>query len=190
MSKDDYLLREAEHKEAIAAELENSTEPAVRREAERQRQAASDLRSDWEQRQKSAQGGGTAVATAEAKPAESSTPGLRFGAGPEDEDPEMAALREYIIETIRTCYDPEIPINIYDLGLIYDIAITPPGEVQVMMTLTAPACPAAGILPGEVENKVRSVPGVVDVKLELTWQPPWDQSRMSPAARLQLGIDW
>ena len=187
MGKDDYLLREAEHKDLMAAELADSTEPAVRKEAERQRQAARALRAEWEQRQQP-QSSATAVATAEAS--EPGVPALNFGTGPEDEDPEMAALREYIIETIRTCYDPEIPINIYDLGLIYDITLTPPGEVKVMMTLTAPGCPAAGILPGEVEAKVRSVPGVIDVSLELTWQPPWDQSRMTPAARLQLGIDW
>lgn len=185
MGKDDYLLREAEHKEMVAEELERSTEPAVKKEAERHRMAAAELRTEWERRQQP-EPTPAAVAT-ETQPGEMA---LNFGVGPEDEDPEMAALREYIIETIRTCYDPEIPINIYDLGLIYDIGITPPGEVKVMMTLTAPGCPAAGILPGEVEAKVRSVPGVVDVKLDLTWQPPWDQSRMSPAARLQLGIDW
>ena len=172
MGKDDYLLREAEHKETVAEELERSSEPAVKKEAERHRMAAAELRTEWERRQ---------------QPGEMA---LNFGVGPEDEDPEMAALREYIIETIRTCYDPEIPVNIFDLGLIYDITITPPGEVSVIMTLTAPGCPVAGILPGEVEAKVRTVPGVVDAKLELTWQPPWDQSRMSPAARLQLGIDW
>lgn len=185
MGKDDYLLREAEHKELVAEELERSPEAAVKKEAERHRQAAAELRSEWERRQQP-EPAPVAVATEE----NAGEMSYNFGVGPEDEDPEMAALREYIIETIRTCYDPEIPINIYDLGLIYDITITPPGMVSVVMTLTAPGCPVAGILPGEVENKVRAVPGVVDVKLELTWQPPWDQSRMSPAGRLQLGIDW
>lgn len=185
MGKDDYLLGEAEHKEAVAEELERSPEPAVKKEAERHRMAAAELRTEWERRQQP-EPAPAAVATAE-MPGEMD---FNFGVGPDDEDPEMAALREYIIETIRTCYDPEIPLNIYDLGLIYDISIAPPGDVRVIMTLTSPGCPVAGILPGEVETKVRAVPGVVDVKLDLTWQPPWDQSRMSPAGRLQLGIDW
>ncbi|MGH9479820.1 MAG: iron-sulfur cluster assembly protein, partial [Terriglobales bacterium] len=94
------------------------------------------------------------------------------------------------IDVIKSCYDPEIPINVYDLGLIYAIRIGPEGMVEVDMTLTAPGCPAAGVLPGEVESKVRSVPGVSDVKLDLVWEPPWDQNKMSAAARLQLGIDW
>lgn len=174
---DDFLLREAEHKEALATELEEHGEPEVLQEAERQRDAARELRREWERRQ--AQPAQAASATAPAAVAE-----------PAEESPEDAELREYIIDVIKSCYDPEIPINIYDLGLIYAIRIRPEGKVEVDMTLTAPGCPAAGILPGEVETKVRGVPGVNEVKLDLVWEPPWDQSKMSAAARLQLGIDW
>ncbi|MGH9477165.1 MAG: DUF59 domain-containing protein [Terriglobales bacterium] len=173
---DDFLLREAEHKEAVAAELEKSAESAVLKEAQRQRQTAAELRQEWERRQPKS------VAVAE--------PPNSADAADNDDTPEIAVLREYIIDSIKSCYDPEIPINIYDLGLIYRIDIAPEGHVHVVMTLTAPGCPAAGILPGEVEGKVRSVPGVTDVTLDLTWEPPWDQNKMSPAARLQLGIDW
>ncbi|MGD0698126.1 MAG: DUF59 domain-containing protein [Terriglobia bacterium] len=98
------------------------------------------------------------------------------------------ALREKVIEVIRTCYDPEIPVNIYDLGLIYDTKVEPTGEVSVKMTLTAPGCPAARTLPGEVEDKIRSVPLVKGVEVEVVWDPPWDKSRMSEAALLQLGL--
>jgi len=97
-------------------------------------------------------------------------------------------LREKVIEVIRTCYDPEIPVNIYDLGLIYDTKVEPTGEVNVKMTLTAPGCPAARTLPGEVEDKIRRVPEVKGVKVEVVWEPPWDKSRMSEAALLQLGL--
>lgn len=173
---DDFLLREAEHKENVAAELEKSAEPAVLKEAQRQRDTAAELRREWERRQPKPTAASTAVMT---DPSED----------PND-SPEAALLREYIIDSIKSCYDPEIPVNIYDLGLIYSIQIAADGVVSVTMTLTAPGCPAAGILPGEVEQKVRSVPGVTDVKLDLVWDPPWDQSKMSQAARLQLGIDW
>ncbi len=98
------------------------------------------------------------------------------------------ALREKVIEVIRTCYDPEIPVNIYDLGLIYDTKVEPTGDVSVKMTLTAPGCPAARTLPGEVEDKIRSVPLVKGVEVEVVWDPPWDKSRMSEAALLQLGL--
>ncbi len=98
-----------------------------------------------------------------------------------------ADLREKVIEALRTCYDPEIPVNIYDLGLIYDIEITPEGVVTVRMTLTAPGCPVAFSLPVEVEAKVRSLEGVTDARVELVWDPPWTPDRMSEMARLQLG---
>ncbi|MGH9340007.1 MAG: SUF system Fe-S cluster assembly protein [Acidobacteriota bacterium] len=97
-------------------------------------------------------------------------------------------LRKKIVEAIETCYDPEIPVNIYELGLIYRLDVQPSGDVEVDMTLTSPACPVAGSLPPEVEAKVREVPGVKDVKLELVWEPPWSMERMSEAAKLQLGI--
>jgi len=103
------------------------------------------------------------------------------------EAPPVADLREKVIEVLRTCYDPEIPVNIYDLGLIYDIEITPEGVVTVRMTLTAPGCPVAFSLPVEVETKLRGIEGVTDAHVELVWDPPWTPDRMSESARLQLG---
>lgn len=98
-------------------------------------------------------------------------------------------LREQIIETLQTVYDPEIPVNIYELGLIYDLVVES-GNVWIKMTLTSPACPVAGTLPIEVENKAASVPGVKNVELELVWEPPYSMEMMSEAARLQLGLLW
>ncbi len=92
------------------------------------------------------------------------------------------------MEALREVYDPEIPVNIYDLGLIYRLEIAPSGEVAVTMTLTAPACPVAGEMPGEVARKVAEVPGVGEVEVTLTWDPPWDKDRMSEDAKLALGI--
>jgi FeS assembly SUF system protein len=97
-------------------------------------------------------------------------------------------LREKVIETLTTCYDPEIPVNIYELGLVYDIDITPAGAVEVRMTLTSPACPVAGSLPPEVEQKLRAIPGVSSARVEIVWEPPWTMERMSEAARVQLGF--
>jgi FeS assembly SUF system protein len=97
-------------------------------------------------------------------------------------------LREKIIEALATCYDPEIPVNIYELGLVYDLDISPERAVLVRMTLTSPACPVAGSLPPEVEAKVRAVPGVSSARVELVWDPPWSMERMSEAARVQLGF--
>ena len=99
-------------------------------------------------------------------------------------------LKEQIIEMIQTIFDPEIPVNIYELGLIYDLVVTEVGEVWVKMTLTSPACPVAGTLPGEVEAKIYTVPGVTNVELELVWEPPYNMEMMSEAARLQLGLLW
>jgi FeS assembly SUF system protein len=101
---------------------------------------------------------------------------------------EQSALRDEVIEALRTCYDPEIPVNIYELGLVYDVEISVSGEVHIRMTLTTPNCPAAISLPGEVEWKSRDVPGVAGVKVEVVWDPPWDPSKMTEAARLQLGM--
>lgn len=101
---------------------------------------------------------------------------------------ETAQLEGRIIEAISTIFDPEIPVNIYELGLIYDVNITADSRVKVDMTLTSPACPVAGSLPGEVEQKIRDVEGVEDVALELVWDPPWTPERMSEAARLELGF--
>jgi FeS assembly SUF system protein len=101
---------------------------------------------------------------------------------------EAIALQDKIVdEVLRKTYDPEIPVNIYDLGLIYDIKVEMTGAAYVKMTLTAPGCPAAATLPGEVEDKIRRL-GVSDVKVEVVWDPPWDPSRMSEGARLQLGM--
>jgi FeS assembly SUF system protein len=110
-------------------------------------------------------------------------------ANPAPELPPDASLEEKVIAAIKTCYDPEIPLNIYELGLIYELKVDPAGAVAIKMTLTSPACPVAGALPREVEQKVAAVPGVSSAKVELVWDPPWDKSRMSEAAKLQLGID-
>ncbi len=101
---------------------------------------------------------------------------------------EPATVRERIEEVLRTVYDPEIPVNIYELGLIYRLEVDDKGVADVDMTLTAPNCPVAGTLPAEVETKIRSVEGVTDVNLDVVWDPPWDPSRMSEAAKLELGF--
>ncbi len=93
-----------------------------------------------------------------------------------------------VLEALREVYDPEIPVNIYDLGLIYEVNVDEYGVVDIEMTLTSPACPVAGILPGQVEQKVREVPGVADVSVELVWEPAWSMDRMSEEARLELGF--
>ena len=98
------------------------------------------------------------------------------------------ALEEKIISMLKTCYDPEIPVNIFELGLIYEIQIDNEGNVVVKMTLTSPACPVAGSLPGEVQEKVFSIPEVRNVRVELVWTPPWDKDMMSDAAKLELGM--
>jgi FeS assembly SUF system protein len=99
-----------------------------------------------------------------------------------------AALKPRIIETLSTVFDPEIPVNIYELGLIYDIIVDASSAVGIRMTLTAPACPAAQTLPVEVKNKIAQIPDVTDVKVDIVWDPPWDRDRMSDAAKLQLGL--
>ena len=93
-----------------------------------------------------------------------------------------------VIEALQSVYDPEIPVNIYDLGLIYDVDVDEAGAVAIEMTLTSPACPVAGTLPGEVEARVRDVPGVTDVEVELVWEPSWSPERMSEVAKLELGF--
>lgn len=102
--------------------------------------------------------------------------------------PDREPMVEEIVRALRTVYDPEIPVDIYELGLIYEINIHPNGEVGIFMTLTAPSCPVAETLPVEVQWKVRTVPGVEDVKVELVWDPPWSIAMMSEAARLQLNL--
>jgi FeS assembly SUF system protein len=93
-----------------------------------------------------------------------------------------------VVDALRTCFDPEIPVNIYDLGLVYDVNVDDAGLVTIKMTLTSPHCPAVQSLPAEVEAKVKAVSNVSDAKIDLVWDPPWDPSKMSEAARLQLGM--
>ena len=99
------------------------------------------------------------------------------------------SLQDQVIAAMRKVFDPEMPVNIYELGLIYDCAVDAEGAVAIRMTLTAPNCPVAGTLPGDVERAVRAVPGVTGVKLELVFDPPWTKARMSEAAKLALGIE-
>jgi FeS assembly SUF system protein len=101
---------------------------------------------------------------------------------------EVEALGEQVIEMLRTVYDPEIPVNIFELGLIYKVDIDDDNRVQIEMTLTSPHCPVAEILPGEVETKVKSVGGVTDATVAIVWDPPWNPSMMTEEAQLELGF--
>ena len=101
---------------------------------------------------------------------------------------DQSQIEKLVIDALQTVYDPEIPVNIYELGLIYVCDVDAAGKVEVQMTLTAPGCPVAGSMPGMVEDAVAAVEGVSDVSVELVWEPPWDPSRMSEAARLELGM--
>jgi FeS assembly SUF system protein len=105
-------------------------------------------------------------------------------------DPATAngALVEAVVEALKSIYDPEIPVDIYELGLIYDVAVSEDGDAVVSMTLTTPNCPVAESMPGEVELRVLSVPGIRDAEVKLVWDPPWDPSKMSDEARLELGM--
>lgn len=98
------------------------------------------------------------------------------------------AMQPQIVEVLSTIFDPEIPVNIYELGLIYEIAVDADNVVGVRMTLTAPGCPAAQSLPVEVVNKLKQQPGITDAQVDIVWDPPWDKDRMSDAAKLQLGM--
>ena len=113
-----------------------------------------------------------------------STPSPASQEGPRNVDD----IKYDLVAALKTVYDPEIPVDIYELGLIYELNVDEKGMVGVVMTLTTPMCPAAEILPPEVEAKAREVEGVTDVKLDLVWEPPWDMEMMSAAARLQLNI--
>lgn len=97
-------------------------------------------------------------------------------------------IKKLVVTTLKTVYDPEIPVDIYELGLIYDFDVDSEGKVRIQMTLTSPACPVAESLPVEVENKLRMIDGVTDVDVELVWEPPWSPERMSEAARLELNL--
>ncbi|RMF15781.1 MAG: SUF system Fe-S cluster assembly protein [Alphaproteobacteria bacterium] len=121
--------------------------------------------------------------TSEDAPAEPDRP-----AAPDGADTPAARLRERVIEALRHIYDPEIPVNLYDLGLIYAVEVTDEGDVSITMTLTTPHCPVAESMPYEVEARVLGVEGVRDVAVHLVWDPPWDMSMMSDEARLELGL--
>ena len=97
-------------------------------------------------------------------------------------------LEAQVIEVLRTCHDPEIPVNIYELGLVYGIDVTAKGSVHIRMTLTSPGCPVAGSLPPEVESKVRGIDGVTEATVEVVWDPPWTPDKMSEAAKLTLNL--
>jgi FeS assembly SUF system protein len=113
----------------------------------------------------------------------------RAEASPAEAAPAGAPTEAAVVEALKTVYDPEIPVDIYELGLIYDIGIEPEGKVAIKMTLTAPGCPVAGTMPQMVEDAIRAkVPGANEVEVELVWDPPWDFTRMSEAARLELNM--
>jgi FeS assembly SUF system protein len=97
-------------------------------------------------------------------------------------------LYDAVVEALKDVYDPEIPVNIYDLGLIYDVQVSTEGHAKVVMTLTTPHCPVAETMPGEVELRVGAVPGIGDAEVELVWDPPWDPQKMSDEAKLELGM--
>jgi len=101
---------------------------------------------------------------------------------------DVAALEQQVVESLKTVYDPEIPVNIYELGLIYSVDVTPEGFVDVKMTLTAPGCPVAFTMPPEIEAKLKTIPGVSDARVQVVWEPPWNKDMMSEAAKLQLGF--
>jgi FeS assembly SUF system protein len=100
----------------------------------------------------------------------------------------VSDLRDKVMAAIKTVYDPEIPVDVYELGLIYEISVYPVNNVYILMTLTSPSCPSAEVIPGEVEQKIKSIEGVNDVKVELTFDPPYSQDMMSEAAKLELGF--
>lgn len=101
---------------------------------------------------------------------------------------ETEELKKKVVEVLQTIYDPELPVNIYELGLIYEVDVLPVNNVQIVMTLTAPGCPAAQSLPIEVDQKVRQIEGINDVHVAVTWTPAWNKSMMSEAAQLELGF--
>ena len=102
---------------------------------------------------------------------------------------QIEQLKERVVEVLHKVFDPEIPVNIYELGLIYEVTIAPDGAVAILMTLTSPGCPVAGTLPGDVQRRVLPLDNVTSVKVDVVWDPPWTPARMSEAAKLQLGID-
>ena len=103
-------------------------------------------------------------------------------------DPGCAKVRQDVVAMLREVYDPEIPVNIFELGLVYEVHVEESGAVRIEMTLTSPMCPVAEILPVEIETRARKIEGVRDVQIDLIWDPPWDPGMMSEAARLELGM--
>jgi FeS assembly SUF system protein len=103
-------------------------------------------------------------------------------------DPNCEKVKEGVIAMLRGVYDPEIPVNIYEMGLVYDVYVDEAGDVRIVMTLTSPMCPVAEILPVEIESKAREIEGVREVSIDLVWDPPWNPDMMSEAARLKLGM--
>jgi len=125
-------------------------------------------------------------------PAPSAAASTRDGGAPARspiEQMQVDAVRAQIVEVLRTVHDPEIPVNIYELGLVYDVDVQPAGPVTIRMTLTSPACPVAGTLPIEVEEKVKAVDGVKTCRVDVVWDPPWTPAMMSEAAKLELGME-
>ena len=106
-----------------------------------------------------------------------------------DAQPAASPLEPQVIQALRTVYDPEIPVDIYELGLVYRIVVDPAGTVNIRMTLTSPNCPEAGAIPLQVESRLKAIPGVTAVTVEVIWDPPWDKDMMSEGAKLQLGIE-
>lgn len=148
---------------------------------------------DWAGRRLAGGDGAGIGAAADPSPPHGPAPSPQAGAerepaAREGGEAKETPLRETIIEALRTVYDPEIPVNIYDLGLIYDLRVAAGGGVEIDMTLTAPGCPVAGEMPDMVREAVEAVAGVASVKVELVWDPPWDPSRMSEIARLETGM--
>jgi FeS assembly SUF system protein len=113
---------------------------------------------------------------------------VKAGSPRSPDSPVPVAGEDAVVDALRTVYDPEIPVNIYDLGLIYDIKIAESGDVAIKMTLTAPACPVAGSMPGEVAETVARVDGVGEVEVTMTWDPPWTQANMSEVAKVALDM--
>jgi len=122
------------------------------------------------------------------QPAPDTPPPTNATAGLVPDAAKTDELKSKIVDAIRTIFDPEIPVNIWELGLIYDIIVDANGVAGIQMTLTAPGCPAAQSLPVEVATKTKAVPGVTEATVDIVWEPAWSQERMSDAARLQLGL--
>ena len=136
---------------------------------------------------------GSSTAAAGAAPAEPSAPSSdapsEHSSSSSSSSSSPSLIEQKVIdEALKKCFDPEIPVNIWELGLIYSVKVSPEGAADVKMTLTAPACPVAGSLPGEVETKIKAVPGITDAKVELVWDPPWNTEMMSRVARVMLGM--